>query len=94
MAQHSDIVGGSTAKRVINCPGSVALVAQMPPKPSSKYADTGTLLHDAMSEILDNDKSPESVLGNEYEGIVLDDALLDRKVRPALEALNDIYPDK
>lgn len=94
MTQHSDIVGGSTAKRVINCPGSVALVAQMPPKPSSKYADTGTLLHDAMSEILDNDKSPESVLGNEYEGIVLDDALLDRKVRPALEALNEIDPEK
>ena len=94
MAQHSDIVGGSTAKRVINCPGSVALVAQMPPKPSSKYADTGTLLHDAMSEILDNDKSPESVLGNTYEGIVLDDALLDRKVRPALEALTELDPEK
>jgi hypothetical protein len=29
--KHSNIVGGSTAERVINCPGSVALVAQMPP---------------------------------------------------------------
>jgi hypothetical protein len=28
---HSTIVGGSTASRVINCPGSVALVAKMPP---------------------------------------------------------------
>ena len=30
--QHSKIVGGSTAKRVINCPGSVALVQKMPPQ--------------------------------------------------------------
>ena len=29
---HSNIVGGSTAKRVINCPGSVALVQKMPPE--------------------------------------------------------------
>ena len=28
MAAHSNVVGGSTAKRVINCPGSVALVRQ------------------------------------------------------------------
>ena len=53
MAQHSSIVGGSTAKRVINCPGSVALVAQMPPKPSSVYADTGTLLHNVIADVLD-----------------------------------------
>ena len=35
--QHSNIVGGSTAKRVINCPGSVALVAKMPPQVENKY---------------------------------------------------------
>jgi len=29
---HSKIVGGSTAERVINCPGSVALSATMPPQ--------------------------------------------------------------
>ena len=45
---HSRVVGGSTAKRVIACPGSVALCAAMPPKPSSKYADEGTLLHNVM----------------------------------------------
>ncbi len=52
--QHSKIVGGSTAKRVINCPGSVALVQQMPPQPSNKYADEGTLLHNVISELLDS----------------------------------------
>ena len=44
MTAHSRIVGGSTAKRVMNCPGSVALVATVPPSPPSKYADEGTLL--------------------------------------------------
>jgi len=50
--QHSKVVGGSTAKRVINCPGSVALVAKMPPQVESKYAAEGTLLHGCMEELL------------------------------------------
>jgi len=94
MAQHSNIVGGSTAKRVIACPGSVALVAQMPPKPSSKYADTGTLLHNAISEILEGRLTPESAVRLYYEGIVLDQNLLNNKLLPALMALDDIDPDK
>ena len=53
--QHSKVVGGSTAKRVINCPGSVALVAKMPPQASSKYADEGTMLHGCMEELLADD---------------------------------------
>ena len=53
--QHSNIVGGSTAKRVINCPGSVALVQKMPPQPSNKYADEGTLLHNVIAEIVMSD---------------------------------------
>ena len=69
--QHSNIVGGSTAKRVINCPGSVALVAKMPPKPSSKFADEGTLLHNVIAEIIMSDNSPEHYLGHKYESQVL-----------------------
>ena len=51
--KHSSVVGGSTAKRLINCPGSAALVASVPPAPSSKYADEGTLLHNAIAECLE-----------------------------------------
>lgn len=94
MAQHSNIVGGSTAKRVISCPGSVALVQQMPPKPSSKYADEGTLLHNVIAEILTTDRAPESYIGTKYESITLDQDLIDRKLRPALDALNAVDPDK
>ena len=59
---HSNIVGGSTAKRVMNCPGSVALVQKMPPQPSNKYADEGTLLHNVIAEIVMTDKHPEEFL--------------------------------
>lgn len=92
--QHSRVVGGSTAKRVIGCPGSVALCAKMPPKPSSKYADEGTLLHSVMDKILADGVTPESLLGMKYEDITLTQELLDDKVYPALAALDQIDPNK
>jgi hypothetical protein len=94
VVQHSRVVGGSTAKRVISCPGSVALCAKMPPKPSSKYADEGTLLHNVMDLILTTNQTPESFAGMEYEGIKLTQELIDEKVYPALRALDDIDPNK
>ena len=94
LTKHSNVVGGSTAKRVIGCPGSVALCAKMPPKPSSKYADEGTLLHNVMDLILTTNQTPESFAGMEYEGIKLTQELIDEKVYPALKALDDIDPNK
>jgi hypothetical protein len=88
--QHSNIVGGSTAKRVINCPGSVALVQKMPPRPSSKYADEGTLLHNVMAELIMGDEAPEHYLGARYEDQILTQELIDNKIKPALEALDAI----
>ena len=93
VAKHSSVVGGSTASRVINCPGSVALVAQMPPKPSSKYADEGTLLHDVISDLLQSDAAVSEFLGRSYNGVELTQDLIDSKITPALEALNEIDPD-
>jgi hypothetical protein len=94
MAQHSTIVGGSTAKRVINCPGSVTLVAKMPPKPSSVYADTGTLLHNVIADVLDGKATPQDFLGAVHADVTLDQDLIDNKLLPALAALNEIDPDK
>ena len=91
---HSRVVGGSTAKRVINCPGSVALCAAMPPKPSSKYADEGTLLHNVMDLILTTGQTPESCIGMKYGNIKLTDELINEKVYPALRALDEIDPNK
>ena len=91
---HSSIVGGSTAKRVIACPGSVALVAKMPPKPSSEYADKGTLLHNVISEILGKDLPGESFIGTKYNDQVLTQELYDEKIVTALELLDEVDPDK
>ena len=91
--QHSKIVGGSTAKRVINCPGSVALVAKMPPQPSSSYADEGTLLHDTIADILTKDMHPAAYLGRKYAEIELTQDLIDRKLDVALAALDEIDPE-
>jgi hypothetical protein len=92
--QHSNIVGGSTAKRVINCPGSVALVQKMPPKPSSEHADRGTLLHNMMEEILTSGDAPESFIGARYKDQLLTQELIEEKIKPAMEALDAIDPDQ
>ena len=92
--KHSTVVGGSTAKRVMNCPGSVALVAKMPPSASSTYADKGTLLHNVISEVLDQDVAPHSLVGTTYAEHMLDEDMLDEKIFPALAALDAIDPDK
>ena len=91
---HSKIVGGSTAKRVMNCPGSVALVQKMPPQPSNKYADEGTLLHNVIAEIVMTDKHPEEFLHTKYNDQVLTLDLIDNKLVPALAALDVIDPNK
>ena len=91
---HSSIVGGSTAKRVINCPGSVALVAKMPPKPSSEFADRGTLLHNVIAEILGKDLPWDQFIGTKYNDQVLTEELLNEKIIPALELLDEVDPAK
>ena len=90
---HSVIVGGSTASRVINCPGSVALVAKMPPKPSSKYADEGSLLHEVMAEALDTSKSFYKFIGRTFNETVLTEELINDKLVPAMELFGEIDED-
>ena len=91
---HSNIVGGSTAKRVIKCPGSVKLCQQVPPKPSSSYADTGTLLHNAIAQMLSTDATADQVMYEEYNGISLTPELFEEKIVPAIQALNAIDPNQ
>lgn len=92
--KHSNIVGGSTAERVINCPGSVKLVATMPPKPSSTYADEGTLLHDCIAHLLElGHASARDMIGRTYNDQVLTEELVEEKLLPAMRLLNTIDPD-
>ena len=91
---HSNIVGGSTAKRVINCPASVKLVQQMPPQPESEHAARGTLLHNVIAELLEFDKKPAQCIGATYKTQTLTQELIDEKIIPALAALDEIDPNK
>ena len=80
---HSKIVGGSTAARVIACPGSVALVQAAPPQTESKYAAEGTYLHAAITALLEDDTH-----------LLLTDEQRDNKIAPALELLDQVDPDR
>ena len=91
--QHSNIVGGSTAKRVIACPASVKLVQQIPSKDiPNEHADRGTLLHNVIADVLEFNEAPEKYLGTKYNDQVLTEELIDEKITIALAALEEIDP--
>jgi hypothetical protein len=86
--QHSKIVGGSTAKRVINCPGSVPLVQQMPPQIGSKYAEEGTKLHGLMERFIEADTVSAIEMMKDLSPEQRE------KIEFCLSALDEIDPDK
>lgn len=51
--EHSDLIGGSTASRRINCPGSYLRQKKSPRSKSSSYANEGTAFHELFAKILD-----------------------------------------
>lgn len=85
--------GGSTIARTLNCPYWRGAADDMPPQPSSEFADRGTLLHDAMEQIMlaDDGFNPLDVIGNVYEGIELTAELYKEKIVPAMAAVTDIF---
>jgi hypothetical protein len=64
----------------------------MPPRPSSVYADLGTLLHTAISQVLDQGVTPESLIGMKYQDQVLTQEHIDNKLHVALNLLSEIDP--
>jgi len=97
MLEHSHIMGGSTAKRRINCPGSLNAEKAAPEQATSEFAVRGSMLHAAMELLLTAD--PENMtegaplldelvgqdlgFGEDYE---ITRELIDTKLYPALEA--------
>jgi hypothetical protein len=89
--QHSNIVGGSTAKRVIACPASVKLVQQIPSKDiPNEHADRGTLLHNVIADVLEFNEAPEKYIGTKYNDQVLTEELIHEKLNLALEAFKEV----
>ena len=86
--------GGSIAARILGCPASVGLVAKVPAhlRKASAYAERGTALHSAMALLIDENKDPESLIGETFNNyaITRDDA--ENALRPVItyvEALLD-----
>lgn len=64
---HSSIVGGSSASRILGCPGSVDLLAKLPQEilnESSSYADEGTGLHEIMAYLVENDIEINAIMSD------------------------------
>ena len=90
--EHSNVVGGSSAKRVINCPGSVVLVQKMPRQPSSKYAAEGTALHTCIDRLVNDDTlTVPMLLGKTVDGVVITEDHIE-KLSYAIQTLDTIDP--
>jgi hypothetical protein len=95
--EHSDIVGGSSAARVMGCPASVGMMARIPKEiteASSEYADEGTKLHEVMAYIINNDVpimelTADPGLDELWTKLELDDELFFEAVMPAYRAFDD-----
>lgn len=89
-ARAHSAVGGSSAKRVIACPGSVNLCARYPSR-SSEWAEEGTALHEAVDLILQGKTEKDTdVIGVTFNGIVITQELFDEAVEPALQIFDDL----
>ena len=77
-------VGGSTAKRVMNCPGSVNLCAQYP-NVETVFAAEGTALHEAIDLIFQGLlKHDRDVIGLDFNGFVITEDMFEQAIVPAL----------
>lgn len=82
---HSTVVGGSSAGRVLQCPGSVQLCATFP-NVESEFAAEGTALHMAMDMIMSGiAKVDRDVVGLTFNGYVIDEDMFEEAVAPVLD---------
>lgn len=90
-ARAHSAVGGSSAERVMRCPGSVLLSAQYP-NIESEFAATGTALHEAIDLILGSEtlKTERDVIGVRFNGVVMTEEMFEEAIVPALEQFDKI----
>ena len=90
---HSRVVGGSTAARVLACPGSIDLAAPMPNTESPAAAE-GTALHEAIFWILDGEgRTAADARGRTFYGHMVTEEH-ERLLDACLDAFQDIVGDK
>lgn len=73
---HSEL-GASVASRWMNCPGSIQLARNLPPLPTSVFAEEGTAAH-ALAELsLRKGVDPSTFIGTTLEGFEVTDEMAD-----------------
>ncbi len=101
MTEHSSVVGGSSAERVIACPGSVELCKPLP-NIVGEAASIGSALHAVMESILEADEDhadfePDSYIGREYEfdgrTITITEEMIENKINPAVDFIDQLDPE-
>jgi hypothetical protein len=86
-------VGGSSAKRVMNCTASVELCAKYPNK-TSEFAEEGTACHEATDLIMqDKTEKDSDVVGLTFNGRVMTQELYEETVQPALEIFDRLQDE-
>lgn len=97
--QHSTLIGGSTASRVINCPPSIQAVADLPAVLQDKptvYATEGTALHDIMATWILTGDLPAigDVITVRGEGdVVFTQELMHDCIEPAMAYINQLLDE-
>lgn len=78
-------VGGSSAKRIMECPGSMLLCEKYPSK-SSEFAEEGTAGHEAIDMILQGKTQKDTdVIGLTFNKIVITEEFFHEAIEPALD---------
>lgn len=87
---HSTVVGGSSAGRVLQCPGSVQLCAQFP-NVETEFAAEGTALHMAMDMIFSGIAEKDTdVIGLKFNGYVITEDMFTEAIAPVLEHWDEL----
>lgn len=92
---HSKL-GASIASRWMNCPGSVALCATVPPAPESPYAREGKVAHRLAELCLTAGYEPEDFVGRLIEGFEVQPEMAEavRVYVDHVRAVAQQYPEK
>lgn len=84
-------VGGSSAKRVLNCPASVKLCEEWPKRDETDAAAEGSCCHEAIDLIMQGKTEKDTdVIGVTFNKRVMTRELFEETVEPALEQFDKL----
>src|SRR5580765_7536575 len=98
---HSSLVGGSTADRLLNCPGSYRAILSLPPQPDtqSEAASAGTHCHHVMDALMQARMADNSTdlyveatiwLGDTFYDRELTKETLEELIAPAITKVTEL----